>query len=53
MPDVTPQRGNAVRNMLAFMKTPSSRGETLTKVVPIVGHGFSFVQVKYPIVHQW
>ena len=53
VPDVTPQRGNAVRNMLAFMKTPSSKSGTLTKAVPIVGHGFSFVQVKYPAVHQW
>lgn len=51
--DVTPQRGNAARNMLAFMNTPSAKSGTLSQSVPVVGHGFKFVQVKYPTVYQW
>lgn len=51
--DVTPQRGNAARNMLAFMNTPSAKSGTLTKDVPVIGNHFSFVQVKYPAVYQW
>lgn len=51
--DVTPQRGNAIRNMLAFMSTPSAKCTTLRKMVSIVGYNFSFVQVKYPMVYQW
>lgn len=51
--DVTPQRGNAARNMLAFMNTPSAKSGTLSQLVPVVGHGFKFVQVKYPTVYQW
>ena len=53
MSDIKPQRGNAARNMLAFMNTPSANCGTLTKVVPIIGHNFSFVQVKYPTIYQW
>lgn len=51
--DVSPQRGDATRNMLAFMNTPSAKAGTLTKTMPIIGHNFSFVQVKYPTVYQW
>lgn len=51
--DVTPQRGNAARNMLAFMNTPSAKSGTLSQSVSVVGHGFKFVQVKYPTVYQW
>lgn len=53
VPDVTPQRGNAIRNMQAFMRTPSSKSGSLTHVVSIIGYGFQFVQVKYPTVYQW
>ena len=52
-PDVTPKRGDAARNMLAFMKTPSAKIGTLTKEVSVVGHNFNFVQVKYPAEYQW
>lgn len=51
--DVTPKRGNAARNMLAFMNTPSAKSGTLIQTVPVIGHGFKFVQVKYPTVYQW
>ena len=51
--DVAPKRGDAARNMLAFMNTPSSKSGTLSQTVPVVGHGFKFVQVKYPTVYQW
>ena len=51
--DVTPQRGNVARNMLAFMNTPSAKSGTLSQPMPEVGHGFKFVQVKYPTVYQW
>ena len=51
--DVTPQRGNVARNMLAFMNTPSAKSGTLSQPMPVVGHGFKFVQVKYPTVYQW
>ena len=51
--DVTPKRGNAARNMLAFMSTPSAKSGTLSQAMPVVGHGFKFVQVKYPTVYQW
>ncbi len=53
VPDVEPKRGDAARNMLAFMNTPSSKTGVLTKDVPVIGHNFSFVQVKYPAVYQW
>ncbi len=53
VPDATPMRGDAARNMLAFMNTPSSKSGKLTKKVTIVGHDFTFVQVKYPTVYQW
>ena len=51
--DVTPKRGNAARNMVAFMNTPSAKSGTLNQVMPVVDHGFKFVQVKYPTVYQW
>lgn len=53
VPDVKPQRGDAARNMLAFMNTPSAKMGILTTEVPVIGHDFSFVQVKYPTVYQW
>ena len=52
VPDnATPQRGDALRNMQAFMMTPSSRSKLLS--VDVTVHGFTFVQVKYPAVYQW
>ena len=51
--NITPKRGDAARNMLAFMNTPSAKSGTLSQVMPVVGHGFRFVQVKYPTVYQW
>lgn len=51
--NVTPQRGNATRNMLAFMNTPSAKSGTLSRTVPMIGHDFKFVQTKYPTVYQW
>lgn len=51
--DVAPKRGDAARNMLAFMNTPSAKSGTLSQDMPVVGHGFKFVQVKYPTVYQW
>lgn len=53
VPDMSPRHGDAAGNMLAFMNTPSAKSCTLTVVVPVVGHNFSFVQVKYPTVYQW
>ena len=49
----TPKRGNALRNMQAFIKTPSSKSKTLSTQVNVLDHGFDFVQVKYPTVYQW
>lgn len=54
VPDnTTPKRGNALRNMQAFINTPSSKSKTLSTQVKVLGHGFNFVQVKYPTVYQW
>lgn len=53
VPDITPQRGNSVRNMLAFMNTPSAKSETLSMNGLIIGHHFRFVQTKYPTIYQW
>ena len=54
VPDnTTPMRGNALRNMQAFIKTPSSKSKTLSTQVKVLDHGFNFVQVKYPTVYQW
>ena len=52
-PDVTPLRGDAARNMLAFMRTPSANSRILAKEISVIGHNFSFVQVKYPSVYKW
>ena len=52
-PDVTPLRGDAARNMLAFMRTPSADSGTLAKEIFIIGHNFRFVQVKYPSEYKW
>ena len=52
-PDVTPLRGDAARNMLAFMRTHSANSRTLAKEISVIGHNFSFVQVKYPSVYKW
>lgn len=52
-PDVTPLRGDAARNMLAFMRTPSANSGTLAKEISIIGHNFRFVQVKYPSEYKW
>lgn len=51
--DVTPQRGNVARNMLAFMNTPSGKSGTLSQIVPVIDHNFKFVQTKYPAIYQW
>ena len=51
--NTTPKRGNALRNMQAFIKTPSSKSRTLSTQVKVLDHGFNFVQVKYPTVYQW
>ncbi len=48
-----PQRGNASSNMLAFLNTPSARSGLLTQMVYEVGHGFNFVQIKYPTIYKW
>lgn len=48
-----PQRGNVASNMLAFVNTPSARSGFLSQAVYEVGHGFSFVQVKYPAIYKW
>lgn len=54
VPDnTTPMRGNALRNMQAFINTPSSKSKTLSTQVKVLSHGFYFVQVKYPTVYQW
>ena len=54
VPDnTTPMRGNALRNMQAFINTPSSKSKTLSTQVKVLSHGFNFVQVKYPTVYQW
>lgn len=52
-PDVTPLRGDAARNMLAFMRTPSANSGTLAKEISIIGHNFRFVQVKFPSEYKW
>ena len=48
-----PLRGDAARNMLAFMRTPSANSRILAKEISVIGHNFSFVQVKYPSVYKW
>lgn len=55
-PDVdalTPVHNNVGQNMQVFGRTPSSRAKQLTSENMILGHEFSFVQVKYPSVYEF
>ena len=45
--------GNVERSIAEFMRTPSSMARLLQWEVPVIGHGFEFVQVKYPDVYVW
>lgn len=50
---VAPVHDNARKNMQVFGRTPSSMAKQLTFEKTILGHGFSFVQVKYPSVYEF
>ena len=40
-------------SMRTFMRTPSSEARSLTTKVNVLGHGFDFIQVKYPLIYIW
>lgn len=50
---VAPVHDNAKKNMQVFGRTPSSMAKQLTSEKTILGHGFFFVQVKYPYVYDF
>lgn len=50
---ISPQRGNVLQNMQAFATTPSNMARSMMSHQNIVGHGFTFMQVKYPNVYVW
>lgn len=50
---VVPVHNNVRKNMQVFGRTPSSMAKQLTFEKTILGHGFSFVQVKYPSVYDF
>ena len=50
---VIAKRNHVIHNMEAFMTTPSSMANQLNQKKEILGHGFSFIQQKYPAVYHW
>lgn len=52
-PIASGQMDAAAASMNAFGITPSSTSELLYTSVFVVGHGFTFIQVKHPALYEW
>ena len=50
---VRAERGNPLSNMQAMMTSPSSMATHTTTHHQLLGHGFTFMQIKYPSVYSW
>lgn len=50
---VRAERGNPLSNMQAMITSPSSMATHTTTHHQQLGHGFTFMQIKYPTVYNW